>query len=63
MLDDLELKNISDRNKFVSRLQDKQPRLLETFVRSSCVKKKVELEYVEVNHDKEMSQVQTKDDG
>lgn len=60
MLDDLELKNPSDRNKFVSR-HGLQPQPLETFVH--CVKGVVK--FVEVNHAEEMSQVRTKvsDDG
>ena len=61
MLEDLELKNPSDRNKFVSR-HGLGPQPLETFVH--CVKGK--LEFVEVNHAEEMSQVKTKgsdDDG
>lgn len=58
MLDDLELRNPSDRNKFVSRY-GLGPQPLETFVR--CVKG--ELEFVEVNHAEEISRVKTKVSG
>lgn len=57
MLDDLELKNPSDRNKFVS-CHGLGPQALETFVR--CVNG--ELEFVEINHAEEMAQVRTKVD-
>ena len=55
IMDDLELKNPSDRNKFVS-CHGLGPQTQETFVRSV----KGELEFVEINHAEETAQVKTK---